>query len=92
MRSGVPPGKIDVVAAYGSHRRFARDVPVEEATGASTDMTLLGAFAWPLMVPSSSERSDMDLLKEAAELATRDETRGLPPRLPHVATEPDGRR
>jgi hypothetical protein len=39
------------------------------------DLTLLSAFAWPLIVPSDSQRGDGDLLGEALELANRDETR-----------------
>jgi hypothetical protein len=41
----------------------------------AVDKTLLGAFAWPLLVPSSTRRSHTDLLKEAANLASRDEIR-----------------
>lgn len=75
LRSAVPPGNVEVVAAYGSRDLFNRDVPVETEDAAAGDSTLLSAFAWPLVVPSSSQRSDSDLLKAAAEEANRPETR-----------------
>ena len=74
MRSSVPPGAVTAVAAFGSHRLFSREVPVQPASSATIDQTPLDAFSWPLMVPSSSARSDIDLLKEATELATSQET------------------
>jgi len=59
MMSGVPPGDVTVAAAYGSQQRFNRDVQVAPAAGAPKDTTLLGGFAWPLMVPSFSFRIDV---------------------------------
>jgi hypothetical protein len=75
LRGAVPPGEVEVVTAYGSHHLFSRDVPMDTNSEADADLTLLSAFAWPLIVPSDSRRSDADLLKEALELANRDETR-----------------
>jgi len=75
LRGAVPPGDVEVVTAYGSHHLFSRDVPLETEGDADADLTLLSAFAWPLIVPSDSRRSDADLLKDALELANRDETR-----------------
>jgi hypothetical protein len=75
LRGAVPPGELEVVTAYGSHHLFSRDVPVEIGSEADSDLTLLSAFAWPLVVPSNSRRSDADLLKEALELAQRYEAR-----------------
>lgn len=75
LRGAVPTGDVTVVAAYGSYRQFRRDVPIETGGDATSDRTLLSAFAWPLLVPSNSRRSDADLLKEAVDLASRPETR-----------------
>jgi hypothetical protein len=75
LRGAVPTGDITVVAAYGSYHQFRREVPIETEADATADRTLLSAFAWPLLVPSNSRRSDADLLKEAADLARRPETR-----------------
>ena len=61
--------RVTVVAAYGSYGQFRKDVTVGLADSDSTEDYLLGAFAWPLLVPSSSLRSDEDLLREAVELA-----------------------
>lgn len=76
LRGAVPPGDVEVVTAYGSQHLFSRDVPLETTGDADADLTFLSAFAWPLIVPSDSQRSDADLLKEALELANREEIRG----------------
>jgi hypothetical protein len=72
LASGIPPRTVSIVAAYGSFEEFSRDVPVEPVERTSSGPSLLSAFALPLLVPESSRRSDLDLLKEALDLAAMD--------------------
>lgn len=65
-------GEVEAVVAYGSYQDFTKergDVVNEMAPGGQPVYT----FEWPFFVPSSSKRSDRDLLREAVELAHTDE-------------------
>jgi hypothetical protein len=70
IRRAIPDSSVQLVAAYGSRREFSRAIPTQPAEEGMRDKTLLSAFSWPLLVPASVERSDADLLREAAELAS----------------------
>ena len=63
--------EVEAVVAYGSYRTF------ERARGALADECPEGSqpvfkFDWTFLVPSNSERTDDDLLREAVELAHED--------------------
>jgi hypothetical protein len=64
--------EVEAVAAYGSYSDFRRqrgDVVGGDVPGAQPVFT----FEWSFFVPSSSQRSDEDLLREAVDLAHADE-------------------
>ena len=64
--------EVEAVVAYGSYRNFSDergDVTSAVVPGGQPVFT----FSWPFFVPSSSDRSDQDLLREAVELAHTDE-------------------
>jgi hypothetical protein len=69
-------GMPTLVAAYGSAAEFDESVTVEPAADGLGRNRLLGAFAWPLLVPSSNRRSDVDLLKQAMEMVTDEKMAG----------------
>ncbi len=68
--AGVPAAKVDVVAAYGSTGEMSSDIDLDDdGSGVSPDDSgLLGAFAWPFLVPAV-EGSGLDNLKRCVELA-----------------------
>ena len=64
--------EVEAVVAYGSYQDFSNErgnVVNEMAPGGQPVYT----FEWSFFVPSSSERTDQDLLREAVELAHADE-------------------
>lgn len=66
--------EVEAVVAYGSYRSFSseRGHVLDQATPGGQPVF---TFSWPFFVPSSSERSDRDLLRQAVELAHTDEIR-----------------
>jgi hypothetical protein len=74
MVQGVPPIKVDVVAAYGRKADFIHEFNAVEITEIrdSPDY-LLGGFVWPFAVPAENDRSDLDLLKRAVDFANQPE-------------------
>jgi len=64
--------EVEAVVAYGSYRKFSseRGNVLDEVT---PDGPQVFTFGWSFFVPSSSKRSDKDLLREAVELAHTDE-------------------
>jgi hypothetical protein len=67
---GVP---VEPVIAYGSYSEFAKDQDVREAEGeipASTPIPY-AMFGWEFFVPEDSDKSDAELLRQAAKLASR---------------------
>jgi hypothetical protein len=64
--------EVEAVVAYGSYRDFSsqRGSLTDDA---ETDGQPVFTFGWSFFVPSSSKRSDQDLLREAVELAHTDE-------------------
>jgi hypothetical protein len=72
----LPPVQVDAVAAYGSYQAFKSDHPMPITdTAASGANQLLHVFGWEFLVPTDTERSDVDLLQQAVELAHADEIR-----------------
>jgi len=64
--------EVEAVAAYGSYRDFSRERgDLSIADGLPGEPVF--AFEWSFFVPSSSTRTDVDLLREAVELAHCDE-------------------
>lgn len=66
--------EVEAVVAYGSYRNFSSergDVLNDVTPGGQPVFT----FGWSFFVPSSSKRSDKDLLRQAVELAHADEIR-----------------
>ncbi len=64
--------EVEAVVAYGSYRDFSSQrgsLMDDAAHGGQPVFT----FGWSFFVPSSSKRSDQDLLREAVELARADE-------------------
>jgi len=64
--------EVEAVVAYGSYQDFSSqrgDLVSRAAPGGQPVFT----FEWSFFVPSSSQRSDKDLLREAVELAHTDE-------------------
>jgi hypothetical protein len=73
---GLPPVEVDAVAAYGSYQAFSKDHHIGLAEIDSTPPTnLLNVFGWEFLVPNDSELSDEDLLKQALEIASLEETK-----------------
>jgi hypothetical protein len=64
-------GSITAVIAYGSYRHYTTEQPQLSLDRAVGDPVMI--FGWQFLVPSSSNRSDDDLLKEAVELANHRE-------------------
>ena len=73
LLAGIPRAdEVRAVVAYGSYSRFKADrgtLTQEPAAGGQPVLT----FGWPFLVPSGSDRTDNDLLREAVELAHADE-------------------
>ena len=73
MAARIPrAGEVEAVVAYGSYQDFSNErgsVVNELAPGRQPVYT----FEWSFFVPTSSNRSDKDLLREAVELAHADE-------------------
>lgn len=64
--------EVDAVIAYGSYHDFSRQRgEVRDEAGAAGQPVF--TFGWQFFVPSSSTRSDADLLREAVELAHAEE-------------------
>jgi hypothetical protein len=64
--------EVEAVVAYGSYRDFSNQrgsVRQDPAAGGQPVFT----YEWSFFVPSSSRRSDEDLLREAVKLAHTDE-------------------
>jgi hypothetical protein len=72
---GIPPIRVDSVAAYGSYQKFSEDYHVDPIIEPVPSSNYLNLFGWEFMVPNNPGRSNEDLLKEALELANLDETR-----------------
>ncbi len=64
--------EVEAVVAYGSYRDFEGDRGTL-AQVAEPGRQPVFTFGWSFFVPSSSERTDDDLLREAVELAQTDE-------------------
>lgn len=73
LLAGIPRAdEVKAVVAYGSYRRFQADrgtLTQGPAAGAQPVLT----FGWPVLVPSDSDRTDDDLLRQAVDLAHADE-------------------
>ncbi len=73
LLAGIPRAdEVKAVVAYGSYRRFQADrgtLTQEPTAGGQPVLT----FGWPILVPSDSDRTDADLLRQAVELAHADE-------------------
>ena len=67
--------EVETVVAYSSYRGFSKERgivhPRDDAPGGQPVFT----FEWSFFVPSSSKRSDADLLRQAVDLAHADEIR-----------------
>lgn len=73
---GLPPVKVDPVVAYGSYSAFCRDHQVESGANEQEQPgNLLNLFGIEFLVPNDSNRSDEDLLKQAVDLASLEETK-----------------
>lgn len=73
LLAGIPRAdEIKAVVAYGSYSRFkaSRGTLTKEPEAGGQ---LVSTFGWPFFVPSGSNRTDDDLLREAVELAHADE-------------------
>lgn len=69
--AGVP---VEPVIAYGSYGAFAEDQGVQvaaESTAAAPSSTPYAMFGWDFFVPEDSDKSDTELLRDAAKLASR---------------------
>jgi hypothetical protein len=66
--------EVEAVVAYGSYRNFSSERG-DILNGATPGGQPVFTFGWSFFVPSSSKRSDKDLLREAVELAHADEIR-----------------
>jgi hypothetical protein len=72
----LPRAPVETVVAYGSYESFANDAITAAPATADDSALSLQVFGWEFLVPSSSRRTDTDLLREAVELAQMDETAG----------------
>jgi hypothetical protein len=70
----LPRAQVETVVAYGSYESFAKNATTAAPTTADDPGLSLQVFGWEFLVPSSSHRTDTDLLREAVELAQMDET------------------
>jgi hypothetical protein len=73
LLAGIPrTDEVKAVVAYGSYSRFkaSRGTLTKEPEAAGQRVS---TFGWPFFVPSDSNRTDDDLLREAVELAHADE-------------------
>jgi hypothetical protein len=74
---GVPPGRVQVVTAYGTYQNFAAENDVGTSP-LEADDEMLSAFAWPFVVPvpatggQLTEHAELDLLKRAIDFASED--------------------
>jgi hypothetical protein len=64
--------EVEAVVAYGSYQDFSNERG-NVVNGMAPEGQLVYTFEWSFFVPSSSKRSDKDLLREAVELAHADE-------------------
>jgi hypothetical protein len=73
LLAGIPRAdEIKAVVAYGSYSRFKAGRG-SLATQPEAGGDRVSTFGWPFLVPSGSNRTDDDLLREAVELAHADE-------------------
>jgi hypothetical protein len=73
---GLPPVQVDAVVAYGSYSAFSEENQVLSSDSNIKPSSLsLNLFGWEFLVPNDSKQSEDDLLKQALELASLDETK-----------------
>jgi hypothetical protein len=72
-RAKTPGVPVEPVIAYGSYARFQKDqgVKVAEHGNDPVEAVPYALFGWEFFVPEDSEKSDAQLLREAAKLASR---------------------
>jgi len=73
LLAGIPRAdEVKAVVAYGSYNRFkaSRGTLAKQPEAGGQPVS---TFGWPFLVPSGSNRTDDDLLREAVELAHTDE-------------------